>query len=120
MKRPSAYYLLLIYIFAVCKPFLPVVSDVMSHTFWESGHLQTVHQHQGQNHLHQDLKEAAKQDATDANAGNVKSAESLSLHLFTQYYFDFSFSKVAVLKRFQGSCAVISIASDTLTPPPKA
>lgn len=120
MKYPSAYYLLLLYTISICKPLLPLVSDVLAHTFWQTNHISAVHQHQGKNHLHDELGEAAKQDTTDANTTGGKSSESVPVHLLTQYHFDFLRTAPAVQKLFNGSSTIISAFLEKHTPPPKA
>lgn len=82
MKKIAAYYLLLLYILATLKPVLPIVNDMLAHTFNETEHLATVHQHFGILHLHHDLKEAAKDDNDQNNAALLKASEPVSVHLF--------------------------------------
>ena len=118
MKHPSAYYLLLLYTIIVCKPHLPVVRDVLAHTFWAQAHIVEVHHHHGAAHLHYELKEAAKQDSTDTTT--IKNSDSVPVHLLTQHQFDFTCYDSGVQRKQSAPCAVPTTFSKPHTPPPKA
>ncbi|MBI2730180.1 MAG: hypothetical protein HYX40_05415 [Sphingobacteriales bacterium] len=81
MKQVTAYYLFLIYMMAMFKSILPLVSDTLAHSFFEAEHIATVHQHYGKNHLHNDLKKAAKENGND-NTEIIKASEPVSVHVF--------------------------------------
>ncbi len=119
MKRPSAYYLILLYALAVCKPFLPWVSDLLAHTFWETAHLESVHQHH-KNHLGDELKQAAKEDQGDANAAGVKSNEPVAVHLLTEIQVSFPGKPPLVKIPVAPACSLANLVLEKHIPPPKA
>ena len=119
MKRPSAYYLLLLYSVYICKSFLPVVSDLFAHALWESNHLATVHQHQGSHHLHAEWKKAVKEENKDSKANAESSADSITIHLLL--HDAFCFPRMCA-KRQDAALYVSHEAHGFLkkfTPPPK-
>lgn len=80
-KRVVAYYLLIIYVLATCKPVLPVVADVLAHTFWETSHIEGVHHDHGSHHLEIEISKAEKHEHGSANNVILKYSETVSLHL---------------------------------------
>lgn len=117
MKSPAAYYLLLLYAFIVCKPLLPWLSDGLAHAFWERNHIATVHQHRGKSHVHNELKEAAKQETTDANTG--KNEEPLSVHLTPSHQVDFSRTQNSLQQPFVYLYIIPHPVLTIHIPPPK-
>ena len=120
MKTTVAYYLLLIYITAVCKPVLPLVNDLLAHTFWKTEHIITVHRENGKDHLHHELKKVSDQNNEDANSPAPKSAESVSVHILLQNNYDFSYSATSEHKHLTSSYSLLSTFLELNTPPPKA
>lgn len=78
MRYLSAYYLLLLYTLAVCKPIIPYVQDHLAHAFSETHHIATVHAVKGKNHAHLNVGEAEKEN--NSNASNTKSYDPVSIH----------------------------------------
>ncbi len=120
MKTTAAYYLLLIYFTAMCKPVIPLVNDFLAHTFWKTEHVITVHHENGKNHLHYELKKASDQDSKDGNSTSPKSSESVSVHILQQNNFDSYYSIVFEQKHLSGFYNLRSTFLELNTPPPKA
>jgi hypothetical protein len=120
MKSTVAHYLLLIYITAMCKPVLPLVNDILAHTFWKTQHIITVHHENGKDHLHYELKKISDQNNEDADSSAPKSAESVSVHILLQNNYDFSYSIVSQQKHLSGSYSLLSTFLELNPPPPKA
>ncbi len=104
----------------MCKPVLPLVNDILAHTFWKTEHIITVHHENGKDHLHYELKKASDQNSGDANSPAPKSAESVSVHILLQNNYDFSYSIISEQKYLNGSYNLLSPFLDLNTPPPKA
>jgi hypothetical protein len=117
MKSTLAYYLLLLYTVAICRPFFPLLNDYLAHTFWTAEHLVTVHQHQGTNHVHYELKESAEKGNQEQAAGAT--FETFSVHLLPE---NFHAARQAASVPLQQTTRIAYIASPFLekhTPPPK-
>ncbi|MBI3719536.1 MAG: hypothetical protein HY252_13210 [Sphingobacteriales bacterium] len=119
MKQAAVYYLFLIYIMAMCKPILPLVNDMLAHTFYEAEHIATVHQQYGKNHLHNDLKEASKENSNN-NTAIVKASEPVSVHIF---YEGSTLSRPFLMIEhsfFYLPKTLLTPEEDIITPPPQA
>ena len=67
---------------------MPAITDMMAHVFWYSQHMATVHQENGQYHVHLEFAAAAKKDAAEKNT-SIKTGETTTFHLsaLTTYHF---------------------------------
>ena len=83
MKKQFAILLLLCYSLALIKPLVPAVSDFVSHTYWKSEHLATVHFENGKYHLHIDMEKAGKHD--QQNDPKKISEKNQTVHLKTAF-----------------------------------
>lgn len=117
MKSAAAYYLILLYAVAVCKPFLPVVSDFLAHTFWNAEHIEAVHHTHGANHVHYELKEAAKQEKESTTSHAV--SEPVPVHIPVQNSYDFSLADSATQRPVTSLYAITHSFLEIHTPPPK-
>jgi hypothetical protein len=104
----------------MCKPVLPLVNDILAHTFWKTEHIITVHHENGKDHLHYELKKISDQNNEDADSSAPKSAESVSVHILLQNNYDFSYSIVSQQKHLSGSYSLLSTFLELNPPPPKA
>jgi hypothetical protein len=118
MKHVSAYYLLLLYAVAICRPVFPLLNDVLAHAFWNAEHLVTVHAHQGTNHVHYELKEAAEKENKEAVKGAA--FETFSVHLLPDSEYATGYVAVVLQKSITGRCYTLSPFLEKHTPPPKA
>ena len=118
MKSTSAYYLLLFYTFALCKPVLPLIQDKLAHAFQEVHHLSTIHQHQGANHVDSAVAEAAQEQGNGSDSA-TKSAEPVSIHLVVQTLFTIPPLTTEVQIFATTICKVSAVSIDKHDPPPK-
>ena len=119
MKTIVAHYLLLIYITAVCKPVLPLVNDLLAHTFWKTEHIITVHHENGKDHVHHELKKISDQNNEDANSPAPKSSESVSVHILLKNNYDLPYNATSEHKHLIRSYSLLSTFLELNTPPPK-
>ncbi len=54
------------------KPALPYVKDLVAHVLFYKDHMLTVHAHHGKFHVHAELADTAKKDASDKSTPNLK------------------------------------------------
>jgi hypothetical protein len=54
--------LLLSYMLMIIKPAVPVIMDTIAHKYWNESHYSTVHKHNGNAHVHSELKKAANDE----------------------------------------------------------
>jgi hypothetical protein len=118
MKSIPAYYLLLLYTVAICRPVFPLLNDYLAHTFWTAEHLVTVHQHQGTNHVHYELKEAAEKGNQEQAAGAM--FETFSVHLLPDNSFAEQHTTSVCLQQVTRISYIASPFLEKHTPPPKA
>lgn len=83
MKRIIAYYLFFFYAAAMLKPVMPLVTDLIAHQFAHEHHIATVHQHNGEEHVHYELAAAADEQEKDQE-NKQKLTEPISLHTFSE------------------------------------
>ncbi|MEJ7911666.1 MAG: hypothetical protein WKF70_00830 [Chitinophagaceae bacterium] len=120
MKSVVAYYLLLFYLVAACKPFLPVVSDLLAHTFWHTHHASTVHKDDGDHHLHDQLVESAKEEDKGNTSTASRFSESVSAHFAPNSLLPFiSPPTVTVHLHYHGTNLPSPVIEKSV-PPPKA
>jgi hypothetical protein len=63
-----ARVLLFAYILLMFKPVMPILADMMAHTFWLQKHLMEVHEVNGKFHIHTELGRAAHQSDSQRSA----------------------------------------------------
>lgn len=117
MRKIVLHIILCLYFTALIKPVVPVVCDVVAHTFWKMQHLATVHYENGKYHLHVELQDSSE-DASKKSS-SITNYESLFVHIginsSSEFLLDYSFSKYyEISNRFISS----SLEKDIL--PPKA
>ncbi len=88
MKQTVAYFLLVVYIIALCKPVLPLLQDGLAHLFWKAQHIGTVHHHHGHHHAEKTVA-ATHENKTDSTPANAKSSPPVSAHLAAKVGFRF-------------------------------
>ena len=66
-----------------------MIKDVVAHTFWGVDHLATVHQHDGDQHVHTEINKAAAQDNEEQNTPTSKASDPVSIHIPANHHYDF-------------------------------
>ncbi len=97
MRFIIAYYLMLLYVTFMLKPLIPVISDVLSHSFEEAYHVSTVHAKYGANHLETELANSASSDNDNSKNQNTtkQQEETTVVHLCTEVdTYDFSLNSI--------------------------
>ncbi len=80
------------YTIGVIKPSLPVFLDIIAHTFQELEHTNTVHKHNGENHVHHEIA-ATEKENTNKNTPAHKIEVSVNPHLVCKLHYTFSVEK---------------------------
>lgn len=83
MRSDLAYYLVILYTLAICKPVLPFVQDELAHFFWKDAHIATIHHHHGDQHAEHEASSASHEE-NNKTSSNYKTTESVSIHLAVQ------------------------------------
>jgi hypothetical protein len=89
VKLTVAYYFLLLYTIAACKPVLPMIKDVVAHAFWNAKHVATVHQHDGGHHVHTEISKAAAEEQEKKDTSTSKASDPVSIHIPANHHYDF-------------------------------
>ncbi len=80
LKKVLVYLMLTVYTFGLIKPVIPIINDVLAHTFFKNEHIATIHYENGKQHIHLELiKEATK--STSKQTPLLSSNESLLVHV---------------------------------------
>lgn len=83
--------MLCVYAFGLIKPVLPLVKDILAHTFFKTSHMATVHYENGRYHLHVELSDEAQKNESKQSpvflnnevlASHLKSEILLLQHFF--------------------------------------
>ncbi len=93
MKAALTYLVLIAYLAGLVKPVLPIFLDVIAHTFHELEHTNTIHKHNGENHVHVEIT-ATKKEETNSNTPTHKIEVSANPHLLSKLLFDFSIQPI--------------------------
>jgi hypothetical protein len=83
VKTTIAFYLVILYTLAVCKPVLPLIQDEMAHIFWKAQHIATVHHHHGNHHAEKEIATAHSEEK-DQHPATSKTSEPVSIHVIVQ------------------------------------
>ncbi|RYE14681.1 MAG: hypothetical protein EOP45_19320 [Sphingobacteriaceae bacterium] len=104
--------------FALCKPVMPLVQDVVAHTFFEHQHLASVHQQGGLNHVSKEIGKLTE-DETDSNTTTgIKTFDSVPLHFLTTIEFHPLDTQVLLLSHSSYVTARLSATSLAIQLPP--
>lgn len=119
MKSNTAYYLIILYTLAMCKPILPLIQDELAHLFWQAEHMATVHHHHGDHHAEEEIAEAAHEEENDKSPTTTKTSEPVSVHIVLQMLYAIPQIK-AEKQKFKTTVSYFStVFLDKHYPPPK-
>jgi len=90
LRKDIALLVLASYTLLIFNPVMPILADIVAHTFWEKEHLITVHKIYGANHVHAEIERAAHQPDKEKSTGNSKSNQEEYLHFVYKVLFNFS------------------------------
>jgi hypothetical protein len=119
VKTTAAYYFLLFYTLALCKPILPLLQDELAHVFWKAQHLATVHHHHGDHHAEIEVAVAGKEENGDRQPPTTKTSEPVSVHIVIELLYGFSQVTIHKQQFALTICNVSTISLDKYYPPPK-
>jgi hypothetical protein len=119
VKNIVAFYLLIFYLLAVCKPVLPIAFDSLAHFFWKAHHISTVHHHLGKNHTEKQVASAAHHEENDANPSKAKIAEPVSTHVVIENYYIILQTSIAPLAYTSKVYRETSAFLEKYYPPPR-
>lgn len=88
MKFITAYYLLLVYVTVICKPFVPVMTDVWDHAFNEVEHVCTVHAVYGEKHADAEVGKTGAENENGKNESTLHSQEPVPVHVSAEEFKD--------------------------------
>jgi hypothetical protein len=83
VRFTNAYFLFLIYTTAMFGQLIPIIKDVLSHTFAEAIHIATVHTRYGNNHLSKEIEDST---GKENKATYTKHAENFEVHIISEEY----------------------------------
>lgn len=92
IRKALVYLMLVLYVFGLIKPAMPLMKDALAHTFFKTQHMATVHYEKGRYHLHLELKQDAKSSEPNPNA-LAFAYETLPAHTATQEFHFIPFTK---------------------------
>ena len=84
MKKLILHIVLLSYTVVMLKPVLPYVSDFIGHVFFYTQHMATVHVVNGKMHIHKEITDYAKKDASQKQLPSSKKENSANDHISLQ------------------------------------
>ena len=119
MKTIAAYFFLLLYTLALCKPILPLVQDELAHIFWKAEHLATVHHHHGDHHAEEEIAEAEHEENADKQPATIKTSEPVSVHIVVETFYGISQLTIQKQQFALNNCNVSTLSIDKYYPPPK-
>jgi hypothetical protein len=120
VKTTVAYYLLILYTIALCKPVLPLVKDKLAHIFWEAEHIATVHHHHGDHHAEEEIAIATHEEDSDTAPPVTKISKSVSIHLIVESLCTSPQFFIGKPKFGAGISNASSLYLDKYYPPPKS
>jgi hypothetical protein len=81
MKKLILHIALLSYTIVMLKPVLPHVSDFVNHIFFYTQHMATVHIENGKMHVHKEIVDNTKKEASQKELPSSKKENSANDHI---------------------------------------
>ncbi len=75
MKKAAAYIFLFVYVVIFFKPVTPIIANAISHAFFYSQHMATVHFENGKMHLHKEMIQKAGEENSTKDIGLLKKSQ---------------------------------------------
>lgn len=120
LMQELSYVVLFAYTFFIVAPVVPMLADLLAHTFWEQEHLSTAHRRYGQHHVGIEMEKAEKRAAANAGGNNRVAGMDELVHR-PERYLTFELEPVAALKRTYSlfTCGYTFCYPDIDYPPPR-
>ncbi len=116
MRFTTAYYMMILYVIVVFKPFVPIIQDYLSHTFAEAIHEATVHAIYGSNHLQKELSK----ESTNNHPNTLNTEETVLVHVITnELSYIFGLEKLPKTFPFDKPHTLANVFVSKVGPPPK-
>jgi hypothetical protein len=120
VKTKPAFYLLIFYTLAMCKPVLPLVQDELAHIFWKAQHIATVHHYHGDHHAEVEIAEAAHEEENNKLPATSKTPEPVSIHITSPIVYNIQQPILQKEKYSIITSNVSTVSLDKHYPPPKS
>lgn len=118
LVKDLSYVVLFSYVFFIFSPLIPLISDIVAHTFWEKEHLLKEHQLYGQNHVGLEISKSENNKFT--NSVSAKSGMEDYSHLPTAHVALISpVDRVLNQSYSLFNCSYLTSYPDIDYPPPK-
>jgi hypothetical protein len=121
IQKRLTWLMLIVYVFAILKPFAPIAKDFLAHSFDKTHHMATVHFENGKYHVHKEMiADTSAEHQKKTAAENFSSEELLASHLHSgAYFFKAWTSETSLIHTMINTC-IPDIFTGTSTPPPKS
>ena len=86
MKFTTAYYLMLLYSSVMLSPVIPLIKDVVSHSFAEAYHMSVIHARFGAHHAEDEMANSGAENDAGKNQTTTKSEQQVPVHLVPLAY----------------------------------
>jgi hypothetical protein len=80
MKQVALYIILFSYSMVMLKPVVPYINDAIAHIFYYTQHMATVHYENGKYHVHREVMDNAKKEASQKEIPTSKKDNSTTDH----------------------------------------
>lgn len=81
MQRIALYIILFSYSMVMLKPVSPYISDAVSHVFYYTQHMATVHYENGKYHVHKEIVDNEKKNSPAKETSASKKQNSANDHI---------------------------------------
>ena len=121
MKKLVLSILLMCYTIVMFKPVLPFIADFISHAFFYTQHMATVHYENGKYHVHYEAAKNIKEDATGKTASSSSSKKDTApTEYFSPTIFaDFIIYYFSNTHSFTNAPSLMSGITNNNYPPPR-
>ena len=115
-----AYYLILLYVTVMLKPFIPVIADIWEHDYNEMEHITLVHAKYGRNHVQKEVAESSANDDQNKTNNILSSEDQVPSHILADGFNpEFSVRSGAIKFFPLRNCNFSSVIIIQKGPPPK-
>lgn len=114
--KDLSYVVLFSYAFFIFSPLIPLISDIVAHTFWEKEHLLKEHQVYGKNHVGLEISKSEKDKSTNSVKLGIEDYSHIpTVHVVLHYPVDRALNQAYSLF----NCSYPASYPDIDYPPPR-